>query len=70
MTLQPMTIRAVLGLGFALALAFGFASSPNRLSAAPAQDLQHTLYLDTKDGRVTILLRPDLAPKLWPKSRH
>jgi peptidylprolyl isomerase len=31
--------------------------------AAPAQDLQHTLYLDTKDGRVTILLRPDLAPK-------
>jgi peptidylprolyl isomerase len=31
--------------------------------AAPSQDLQHTLYLDTKDGRVTILLRPDLAPK-------
>src|ERR1700704_3798942 len=63
MTLQPMTIRAVLGLGFALGLAFGFASFSNGLSAAPAQDLQHTLYLDTKDGRVTILLRPDLAPK-------
>ena len=63
MTLQRMTIRAVLGLGFALGLAFGFAPFSNGLFAAPAQDLQHTLYLDTKDGRVTILLRPDLAPK-------
>jgi peptidylprolyl isomerase len=25
-------------------------------------DLQNTLYLDLKDGRVTIALRPDLAP--------
>ena len=40
-----------------------FARLPFAVSAAPAQDLQHTLYLDTKDGRVTILLRPDLAPK-------
>ena len=63
MTLQRMTIRAVLGLGFALGLAFGFAPFSTGLSAAPAQDLQHTLYLDTKDGRVTIMLRPDLAPK-------
>lgn len=31
--------------------------------AAPESDLQNTLYLDTKNGRVTILLRPDLAPK-------
>jgi peptidylprolyl isomerase len=35
--------------------------------AAPAfaqtADLQNTVYLDTKDGRVTIKLRPDLAPK-------
>jgi peptidylprolyl isomerase len=30
--------------------------------AAPA-DPQNTIYLDTKDGRITILLRPDLAPK-------
>jgi peptidylprolyl isomerase len=62
MTLQRITIRAVLGLGIA-GLTFGFATFPNGLSAAPAQDLRHTLYLDTKDGRVTILLRPDLAPK-------
>lgn len=26
-------------------------------------DLENTLYLDLKDGRVTIALRPDLAPK-------
>jgi peptidylprolyl isomerase len=34
------------------------------LGAAPvgAAD-DHLLYLDTKDGRVTIKLRPDLAPK-------
>jgi hypothetical protein len=63
MTLQWMTIRAALGqgyamgLGFALGLAFGFALFSNGLSAAPLQDLQHTLYLATKDGRVTILLR-------------
>lgn len=30
---------------------------------ARAQDRQDMVYLDTKDGRVTILLRPDLAPK-------
>jgi peptidylprolyl isomerase len=62
MTFQQMTIRAALGLGFALGLAF-ISPLSNGPSAAPAQDLQHTLYLDTKDGRVTILLRPDLAPK-------
>jgi len=30
---------------------------------AVAQDLENTLYLDLKDGRVVIQLRPDLAPK-------
>jgi peptidylprolyl isomerase len=53
MTLQ----RTLLGLGLALAMLSGLAA------AAPAQDPQNTLYLDTKDGRITILLRPDLAPK-------
>jgi peptidylprolyl isomerase len=46
----------------ALALAIGFA-----VAAAPAQaastDPQNTIYLDTDKGRVTIKLRPDLAPK-------
>ncbi len=31
-------------------------------AAAGAQDLENTLYLDLKDGRVVIKLRPDLAP--------
>ncbi|WP_068317696.1 peptidylprolyl isomerase [Polycladidibacter hongkongensis] len=30
--------------------------------SASAADLENTLYLDLKDGRVTIELRPDLAP--------
>jgi peptidylprolyl isomerase len=32
-------------------------------AAAQASDPQNTIYLDTKDGRITIRLRPDLAPK-------
>ncbi|MBM6596356.1 peptidylprolyl isomerase [Microvirga pudoricolor] len=39
---------------------------PAGLTSAMAQqapDPQNTVYLDTKDGRVTIRLRPDLAPK-------
>lgn len=31
--------------------------------AQQATDPQNTIYLDTKDGRVVIRLRPDLAPK-------
>ena len=33
------------------------------LQAASAQEKSNTVYLDTKDGRITIQLRPDLAPK-------
>src|SRR3954468_2917405 len=46
--------RSFLALGLALAL----------LTPAAAQqpDPQNTVYLDTKDGRITIRLRPDLAP--------
>jgi cyclophilin family peptidyl-prolyl cis-trans isomerase len=32
-------------------------------AAQQATDPQNTIYLDTKDGRITIRLRPDLAPK-------
>jgi peptidylprolyl isomerase len=31
--------------------------------ATAAPDLANTIYMDTKDGRITIQLRPDLAPK-------
>lgn len=59
MTLYRMLICA----GLTLGLALSGASMLNAVSAAPAQDLQNTIYLDTKDGRITISLRPDLAPK-------
>ena len=48
--------RRVACLALALSAAIGLAS--------PALALDdNTVYLDTKDGRVTIELRPDLAPK-------
>ena len=41
------------------------AATPSLVVPAAAQtaDAQNLVYLDTKDGRVTIRLRPDLAPK-------
>ncbi|MFL5149424.1 MAG: peptidylprolyl isomerase [Microvirga sp.] len=44
---------AVIGLCLAAALP----------AAAQQSDPQNTVYLQTKDGRITIRLRPDLAPK-------
>jgi peptidylprolyl isomerase len=48
-----------------VALALGLAVAPAAIMPAAAQttDKQNVVYLDTKDGRVTIQLRPDLAPK-------
>ena len=43
-------------------LAAAALSLPLALPAAAA-DPQNTLFLDTKDGRITIELRPDIAPK-------
>ena len=45
----------------ALSLVVG-AAMPSSAQQRPA-DPQNTVYLETKDGRVTIRLRPDLAPK-------
>src|SRR5438270_13363017 len=39
------------------------AIAATRPAAAQTNDPQNTVYLDTKDGRITIRLRPDLAPK-------
>lgn len=44
-----------------LALLFSLLTLSRVAHAAP--DLENTLYLDLKDGRVVIQLRPDLAPK-------
>ena len=43
-----------------LLAAFALLALTLPLSAA---NIKNEIYLDTKDGRVTILLRPDLAPK-------
>ena len=47
---------------FFAALALGILTATAALSQ-PAADPQNTVYLDTKDGRIAIRLRPDLAPK-------
>jgi peptidylprolyl isomerase len=44
-------------------LLFAFAPIATAVQAAPEKTLENTVLLDLKDGRVTILLRPDLAPK-------
>ena len=59
-----MTLRHVMTFfGLILALVMSSAQTPRMAFAGPAKDLQDTIYLDTKDGRITIKLRPDLAPK-------
>jgi peptidylprolyl isomerase len=55
--------RMMIFLAFALGLGLCLAEMPRAVLAVPAQKLENTIYLDTKDGRVTIELRPDLAPK-------
>ncbi len=47
----------------ALITAFIVAFAPGLLPASAQATLDDVLLLDLKDGRVTILLRPDLAPK-------
>ena len=38
-------------------------AAPALAQGRPAADPSNTLYMETKDGRITIRLRPDLAPK-------
>ena len=48
---------------FVAALALALAAAVPAAAQPASADPQNTIYLDTKDGRVTIRLRPDLAPK-------
>jgi cyclophilin family peptidyl-prolyl cis-trans isomerase len=48
---------------FFAALAAGLLTATAATAQQPAADPQNTVYLETKDGRVTIRLRPDLAPR-------
>ncbi|HTV34568.1 MAG TPA: peptidylprolyl isomerase [Methylocella sp.] len=59
MPLQKMLLSLALILSFNLGFLGLSAAAPNAKSASNPD----TIYLDTKDGRITIVLRPDLAPK-------
>jgi peptidylprolyl isomerase len=54
--------RSLISLAMAALSFFAFQSCVYAQTKAK-DNLENTVYLDTKDGRVTILLRPDLAPK-------
>ncbi len=41
----------------------GLLAAAPALAQAPKADPENTLVIETKDGRITIRLRPDLAPK-------
>jgi peptidylprolyl isomerase len=45
-----------------IALCAGVLAMANTMGAAMAAELENTLYLETKNGRVVIEMRPDLAP--------
>jgi len=62
LTRGPMQIdrRAFAVSAAALALS---GAAPVGAVAQQASDPENTVYLDTKDGRVVIRLRPDIAPK-------
>ncbi len=53
-------MKRVLALGL---LGLALASPVAAQSPAPTADPQNTVFLDTPHGRVTIRLRPDIAPK-------
>ncbi len=57
-----MIRRTFIAVALAAAVAVPFAAPAGAQGAKPA-DPANTLYLDLKDGRVVIKLRPDLAPK-------
>jgi peptidylprolyl isomerase len=46
-----------------LAFSFAFALALPAAAQTPAADPANTIFLDTKDGRIVIKLRPDIAPK-------
>ena len=54
MSRRPFFMAALLAAAFIFSLTG---------KAAMASDLENTLYMDLKDGRVVIEMRPDLAPK-------
>ncbi len=61
---QPLSpLRPLAALGMAMSLAAALVFGAGFMTPSHAADPANTLYLDLKGGRVTIELRPDLAPK-------
>ncbi len=62
--MQRIIVMSVKALGLTVALLVAAAVAlPQAASAQAPADPQNTIVLTTKDGPVTIRLRPDLAPK-------
>ncbi|MFC7398859.1 peptidylprolyl isomerase [Chelatococcus sp. GCM10030263] len=59
--MQRLTVAFAFAIAWALALAAPLPAAAQ--AAKPAATGPHIVYLDTKNGRVAIRLRPDLAPK-------
>lgn len=57
-----MIRRKFLAGAMALVAAFGLTLTVANAQKGMERDLENTIYLDLKDGRVVIELRPDLAP--------
>ena len=57
-----MFTKIALALTLSLTLIFGATTMAKKVKAAE-NPLENTLYIDLKDGRVVIEMRPDLAPK-------
>ena len=55
--------RRVFVSAFVATTVIGFSMSDDAQAQTPTLDPENTLYMDLKDGRVVIRLRPDLAPK-------
>ena len=60
--------RLFAGMFVAASLIAASRARPTRSS--PPADPENTIFLNTKDGRVTIRLRPDLAPNMSRRSRR
>jgi cyclophilin family peptidyl-prolyl cis-trans isomerase len=60
---MEMTMKRMILAAAALGLSAGMVLPAGQAWAQGTLDPQNTIYLDLKDGRVVIKLRPDLAPK-------
>ncbi len=61
--MRPLTRRVALSSAFATTILMMGTLMSDPAAAQPKLDLENTLYMELKNGRVVIQLFPDLAPK-------